>query len=238
MSGETGNLILSVLSDGPVGTGDRIGKEDKSNILMAARPDGVLVKPDRPARPCDQSYLDRKAPVLASTFTSHGDLRTLYLFGSPRFEKNTNLQFSLADLGATGKYYLLDRLTGLGRLVDASETVDYPIGESGFKFLEAAPVSKSGIVLLGDLGKFVATGKHRVASVTDALRGLTFRVSFAAGEGPVVLTAICPTMPILHAALGTCKVIGFDQGSGWFTFAVGSAPGRSSAVITLANANL
>jgi len=71
-SGETGNMILAVLSGGPVGTGDALGKEDKGNILMAARPDGVIVKPDRAAVPCDQTYLYPTEPFLASTYTDQG----------------------------------------------------------------------------------------------------------------------------------------------------------------------
>jgi hypothetical protein len=82
-SSETGNMIVSVLSAGVVGTGDAIGKEDKANILMACRDDGVLVKPDIPLLPMDQDYLQmargQKKPVLASTHTQHGKIITGYV---------------------------------------------------------------------------------------------------------------------------------------------------------------
>ena len=45
-STEIDNLRLSVLSAGPVGVGDEIGKESKENLMQAVRPDGVIVKPD------------------------------------------------------------------------------------------------------------------------------------------------------------------------------------------------
>jgi hypothetical protein len=83
-SRERGNMIVSVLSAGPVGTGDAIGKEDKANILAACRKDGVLVKPDVPLLPMDQDYLDmargRKRPVLAYTYTQHEKITTGYVF--------------------------------------------------------------------------------------------------------------------------------------------------------------
>ena len=83
-SRETGNMIVSVLSAGPVGTGDAIGKEDKANILKACRNDGVLVKPDVPLLPMDQDYLNMarglRRPVLAYTYTQHNKITTGYVF--------------------------------------------------------------------------------------------------------------------------------------------------------------
>src|ERR1039458_4920551 len=83
-SGETGNMIVAVLSAGAVGTGDAMGKEAPGNIRLAARTDGVLVKPDRPMVPTDDAYL-REArgtggALSAWTCTDHGDHRTLYGF--------------------------------------------------------------------------------------------------------------------------------------------------------------
>lgn len=60
-SDEKGNMILAVLSSGPVGTGDAIGREDKENIMMACRKDGVLVKPDIPILPIDEDYINDAA---------------------------------------------------------------------------------------------------------------------------------------------------------------------------------
>ncbi|HVU58279.1 MAG TPA: hypothetical protein VHD83_24630 [Puia sp.] len=82
-SPEIDNMIVSVLSAGAVGTGDAIGKEDKANILMACRNDGVLVKPDVPLLPMDQDYLQmargQKRPVLACTHTQHESITTGYV---------------------------------------------------------------------------------------------------------------------------------------------------------------
>ncbi|MCL5670744.1 MAG: hypothetical protein M1423_05525, partial [Acidobacteria bacterium] len=54
---ETDNLLLGVLSAGPVGTGDALGAENRDNILKAVRADGVIVKPDVPITPLDRMYV-------------------------------------------------------------------------------------------------------------------------------------------------------------------------------------
>lgn len=49
--------LLSALSAGPVGIGDRIGRTDRSLVLRCCRSDGLLLKPDRPIAALDGSLL-------------------------------------------------------------------------------------------------------------------------------------------------------------------------------------
>lgn len=182
-SRETGNLILSLLSAGPVGTGDAIGKEDATNLKKAARPDSMLVKPDRPLMPTDETYLNEArhndAPFVGSTFTDHGGYRTQYLFAFPRSKDKQPATLKV------GPAYLYDFVTATGTLVNGS--VKAKLGPDGYGYWLAAPVSKAGVALLGDLGKWVPTGKQRIASIVDGLAGLKVRIVGAAGEGPVTL---------------------------------------------------
>jgi hypothetical protein len=48
--------LLSAMSAGPVGIGDRIGRTDVDVVRRVARPDGLLVTSDRPAALADQSF--------------------------------------------------------------------------------------------------------------------------------------------------------------------------------------
>jgi Carbohydrate binding module (family 6) len=88
MSTETTNLVLSNLSGGPVGVGDPIGQESAENIMRVVRPDGIIVKPDAPIVPTDQTYLAEAAgttpPMVASTYTDHHGLRSAYVFAYAR----------------------------------------------------------------------------------------------------------------------------------------------------------
>jgi hypothetical protein len=78
MSNEIDNLLLATLSAGIVGVGDPIGQESRSALMQSVLPDGVIVKPDSPIVPLDQTYLGEAAgtmpPMVASTFTQHGPL--------------------------------------------------------------------------------------------------------------------------------------------------------------------
>jgi hypothetical protein len=88
MSTERSNLVLSTLSAGPVGVGDPLGKESATNLKQVARPDGVIVKPDAPAVPTDQTYIAEAdgtdPPMVAATYSDHGALRDAYVFAYAR----------------------------------------------------------------------------------------------------------------------------------------------------------
>ena len=101
-SNEEGNMILSVLSAGPVGTGDAITKENKSNIMKACRTDGVLVKPDIPILPVDEDYVNdfkgNNLPMLSYTYTKHGNIKTGYIFAFTNDStSNRNINFNPSD---------------------------------------------------------------------------------------------------------------------------------------------
>ncbi|MGH7979826.1 MAG: hypothetical protein ACREE6_10660, partial [Limisphaerales bacterium] len=72
-SAETNDVLLSTLSGGPVGIGDKIGAEDTNNLFQAVRLDGVIVKPDVPAVPLDQCYIAdarrEPSPLVAAAYT-------------------------------------------------------------------------------------------------------------------------------------------------------------------------
>ena len=220
MSRETGNLILSVLSAGPVGTGDKIGAEVKENILRAVRPDGVIVRPDRPIVPIDGAYLDeaagRTSPLVAATSTASGGLKTDYVFAFPRRPDDLKLRFQPKDTGFEGRGYAYDFSTKLGSFVDSTYFIEANLEPNGFGFWMIAPVSKSGIVLLGDLSKIVPTGKQRIAAVEDRASGLVVHVAFGAGEKSVVLDGVSRAKP---AVSGAGSLQHWDPDTGRFQFA-------------------
>lgn len=193
-SRETGNMILSVLSAGPVGTGDAIGREDMDNILKAARPDGVIVKPDAPLVPLDSDYINEArhadVPMLAATYTRHGDLKTSYVFAfAPG--KTTARRFSIdpAALGQKGAVIVYDPATGAAGELAPGETFtgDLGAGQYAYAYYVVAPVNANGIALVGDAGKIASTGKARIARIETTPDALSVTVAFAAGERPVTL---------------------------------------------------
>jgi hypothetical protein len=87
-SSETRNLLLATLTAGPVGVGDAIGALNKDNLMRAARPDGVIVKPDAPITPTDATYIGDAAgqqpAMVAATHTDHDGLRHAYVYAYAR----------------------------------------------------------------------------------------------------------------------------------------------------------
>ena len=63
MSTERNNLLLATLSAGIVGIGDPLGAEDAANLRRVMRADAVLVKPDAPLVPTDESMLAEAGAV-------------------------------------------------------------------------------------------------------------------------------------------------------------------------------
>lgn len=227
-SGETGNLTIALLSAGPVGTGDAIGKENPDNIRRAARPDGVLIKADTPAVPCDLTYLNlaagRKAPFLAAT--SAGTARLLFAFADKDGEKT--LDIKPEDVGVTVTSYLYDPLTGTGRRWSPGETATLDAADYAYRIV--APFTRTGIVLLGDLDKIVPTGRARIGSVKDQAEGLRVTVAFAKGEPPVTLTVVSPHSPRVTARRGAAKVTGYDPTTDRATILVS---GQDRAEVTI-----
>ena len=192
MSYETDNVLLSTLSAGPVGIGDAIGAENKTNLMCAVRADGVIVKPDAPIMPLDQTYIadaqGKPVPLIASTDTEHNGIRTEYVFAFNRRNMPPGqVQFSPAELGLNGSAYIYDYFAGNGRALASTEDFTAPLAKKSGAFYVVAPVGKSGIAFLGDKDKFVGTGKQRVTSLDDETGKLAVGVMLAANETSVTL---------------------------------------------------
>lgn len=202
-SGEMGNLIISVLSSGPVGTGDSLGLENKANIRKAARRDGVLVKPDIPLLPMDQTYLDKykgaSVPVLAYTYTQHQQLRTAYVFAFAEDSVHQKqFSFQPAETGVRGKVVVYEPLQNKAVIMDAADSFQGYLPEEKYTYFMIAPVTHSGIAFLGDAGKIAATGKKRIASITSSDSVIKILVSFVKGEQTVKLKGYAEKQPIAN----------------------------------------
>jgi hypothetical protein len=232
-STETNNLLLSTLSAGPVGIGDEMGKEEKPNLLRAVRADGVIVKPDVPIVPLDRSYIadaqHDEAPLIAGTFTRHGDIKTEYVFafnrpGAGRGE----VQFTPAELGFTNSVYIYDYFSATARLWDADALFAATLDGNAPAFYIVAPVGRSGIAFLGDKDKFVSTGRQRIASLQDEPGGLTVKVIFAAPEKSVTLHGYAATAPEVTVQSGRAGPVEYDEASRHFSVEI--SPGSTSPI--------
>ena len=188
-SAERDNLLLATLSAGLVGIGDAIGEITPANLLMAARTDGVLVKPDTPLVPTDATILaDARhvsSPLVAWATTDFGPVRAAYVFAHARGNQSS-ASFSPAEVGFSGSVFVWDALAGTGHVAPASDPVVQKLTD-GRSYDILVPVGARGIALVGDVGKFVTLGKKRFASLDDLDGRLEATLVFAPGEDSVTL---------------------------------------------------
>ncbi|MBS1654303.1 MAG: hypothetical protein JSU05_05605 [Bacteroidetes bacterium] len=191
-STETANMILSVLSAGPVGTGDAIGKENKANIMLACRNDGVIVKPDVPIMPVDDDYLqmaaNKQLPILGYTYTKHDAITTGYIFAFAITDSSgTQVSFKPVALGFNNDVVVFDPLHNKIQRLKEGETFTDNLPAERYTYYIIAPVTSSGIAFLGDAGKITATGKKRISEISSSGNSLQVSVSFAENESSVTL---------------------------------------------------
>jgi hypothetical protein len=225
-SPETNNLLLSTLSAGPVGTGDELDKENKENILKAIRLDGVIVKPDIPLMPTDASYIaegeKQDSPLVAATYTDHGGIRTVY---GVAIKRSTNAEpdtvsIPASDLDIDGPVYLYDYFAHAGSKLSKGAPLPVQFHGQDLAYFIAAPAASNGFTFLGDDGKFVGTGKKRVASLKYNGNNIEVNLLIAANEAAITLHGFAPKSPRVSVRGGYADPLNFDAATGYFTVMV------------------
>lgn len=231
-STETGNVLLATLSAGPVGIGDAMGIEVKTNLQQAIRADGVIVKPDVSIVPLDRSYIaDAKqmpAPLIASTHTRRGDIKTEYVFAFRRPKTSERqVEFSPAEIGLDKPAYVYDYFAKTGTPLPVNGKFSALLPKSGMAFYVVAPVGKSGIAFLGDRDKFVGTGRQRISSLKDSPGKLTADVVFAETETAVTLHGYAEVAPQISVDSGQAGAVEYDPATKYFSVEVKCDPHAS-----------
>jgi hypothetical protein len=216
-SNERNSLLIATLSSGIVGVGDRIGEVNGKNLLYAVRPDGVIVKPDVPAVPTDESIINDAhnagEPLVSFTYTDHGPMRALYVFAHPR-TADRSATFTPAELGLGGSVYVYDWLAGKGSATSGDTAWTQQISGDP-AYLVIVPVGPSGIAFLGDLGKFVPLGKKRITDISDD-GVVEAALEFAPSEGSVFVHGWAPAKPLAAPVEGQLGKLAYDSLSGRF----------------------
>ncbi len=192
------------------------------------RPDGVIVKPDVPAVPSDESILNDAhnagEPLVSFTYTDHGPMRAIYLFAHPRTDDRT-ATFTPQSLGLGGDVYIYNWFSGKGHQT-SGDTPWTQLIHGDPAYVVIVPVGPSGIAFLGDLGKFVPLGKKRVSDLSDD-GVLEATLAFAPGEQSIVVQGWAPSAPSASATEGGVGRVTYDEVTGRFRVEV--FPGESGA---------
>ncbi|HTS17963.1 MAG TPA: hypothetical protein VMP11_10350 [Verrucomicrobiae bacterium] len=239
-SSETGNMIVAVLSAGPVGTGDAVGREVPGNIHLAARADGVLVKPDRPMVPTDAAYLrdalGGPCALTAWTCTDHGDHRTLYAFAFAPGKGNADWQIVPGTFGIGTAAYAYDITRKQGVLLPGGQAYRGSLLGRQYAAVIIAPIGPSGIGFLGDEDKIASTGKQRIAEIHETATTLTATVVAAPGEPVVKLHGYAEAAPVCRLRNGKTLTVAYDAAMKHFEVDVPSPDSGGKQDVTFVRA--
>ena len=230
MSSEPDNLLLSTLSAGPVGVGDKLGDVNAENLRRVARGDGVIVKPDAAIVPVDDVILGDaqgdSGPMVAYTHTDFEQSRALYVFAYQR-GANSHVWFTPASLGLAGRVFVYSYFSGVGTLLDEGDTFRDILADRAYYIV--APVGPSGIAFLGDAGHFVSLGRQRIPRLKDD-GVVEAAVSFAPGETSRTLFGYSPAPPEVTVVTGSIGNIMYDEATRLFHIDVSPAPDASAVI--------
>ena len=163
--------LLSVLSCGPVGVGDRLGQADPAVVHRTCRGDGTVVKPDVPIAAVDRAFLQhgvaRPEPITATTTTTHAAGTWTYVLTINAFRQGDAVtsRVELADLGVTDPVVAYDWRTRTAEVLEAGGGWDVALAAAGWDYRVLAPLRPDGSALIGDVDLFAPVGDMRIAAV-------------------------------------------------------------------------
>lgn len=182
--------MLSALSAGPVGIGDRLGRSDRDLVLRTCRADGVLVKPDAPLAAierCYQGHAHLAGPLVGETFSQQPAGRWLYLAAlhANRTDELERFDLALPELGPlapTGPVVAWDWRERRLQQLEPDAALSYALEPRDWRLHVLCPVLRGEIAIVGDPALYATAGDRRIHSIREADAGLAFDVVGAAGE--------------------------------------------------------
>ncbi|GGA16995.1 hypothetical protein [Dyella nitratireducens] len=241
-SHDTAAMLFATLSGGPVGVGDAFEDLDRANIFKVVRADGEIVKPDEPLMPLDVSYMTQArqtgAPIIGATFTRHGSHATAYVLAFADDPSKGPEDFSLtpATLGFSGAVAVFDPIAQTLATPSSTDTITGKLeGADAFAYRVIAPVSASGIAVLGDMGKFVSMGRKRVTSYDELAQGVQLKLAFAANDPAITVAGYSRSNVVPHAEGATILSTVRDSQTGWFKVQLQATTHTASEVTLVLN---
>lgn len=208
-------VLVATLSTGPVSPGDKIGLANASLLMASYRAgDGLLLQPDRAATIMDAVYamaLAAAPPTAATlplqelthTWSAHGPARAYRWHYILAANLSADVDLNVADLGpesgpagyAVFDYFAL-RGGGAGAPLNATRPLRIPRGTAlpdapadalPLRYFVAAPILRSGWVLVGEAAKFVTMAGARMRNFAEADAGFSVDVAALGAEDIDVL---------------------------------------------------
>nr|MDO8113701.1 hypothetical protein [Candidatus Sigynarchaeota archaeon] len=187
--------ILSALSAGPVALGDPIGHVDKKIVHACCRPDGMLLKPDRPITAVDAMFTRHAKYYICSTESKQVGNTWHYVLVANLWPKRIQDRgYTLNELDIHGNFVEYEFGTREARLVDSNERIELALQYEHYSLRVYAPVFESGYALLGDAGRYAMMNDKTFSGVKAVDGGFEATITGIAGD-VVEIAIFCPKPP-------------------------------------------
>lgn len=167
--------LLSALSTGPVGIGDRLGRTDPSIVRRTCRANGVLVKPDTPITAINRSFrkwATSRGQLLTGTATSVKEGATwFYVLTMNATEKPAAGRIDLSDLDVFDRVVAWNWRTQTADVLDADGGWDLALEGLDWDYRVLAPII-DGVAVIGDPALYATAGDMRVHHVSGTRVGV------------------------------------------------------------------
>jgi hypothetical protein len=201
-SSSKGCVVSAVMAATYFPPSDKMGAENMTNLLPALRRDGVLVHPDIPGLPTENTFINMARGTAANpiqrTWTDHGNnLKTWYIWVPGANASNYTFDLAQEGVNAPNGAYAYEWLTKKGKTVTSGGqlTDACAYGTEAFDYWILAPIAPCGIAFLGDLSKYTSCGRSRVTALTHSATQVLATIDLETQESSVTLSGYATAKP-------------------------------------------
>ncbi|MBN2153076.1 MAG: hypothetical protein JW839_16610 [Candidatus Lokiarchaeota archaeon] len=188
--------ILSALSAGPVAPGDPIGHVDKRLVRACCRPDGALLKPDRPLTAADAMFTKHAKYYICTTESTRDGKVWHYLLAANLWPKRVkDKAYTLAELDVHGDHVEYDFAKRTARRVSDEDKIELSLKYEQHTLRVYAPVLENGWAVIGDAGRYATMNDKTFSSVKTVQNGVEVVVTLIPNDR-INVVVYCPRPPV------------------------------------------
>lgn len=159
--------LISTLSCGPVGVGDKIGKFGKDVIMKTCRKDGLILKPDKPITVADRMFLPNAKYFLSSTYSVNSGYKWHYVIINKlrlKVPKDTTITPEDLDIKEE-KMVAYEYFKNKFQILDEQHPFDYVLKKQDYMYWIVAPLLRDDFAIIGDISKFTTMNFKEFLSI-------------------------------------------------------------------------
>lgn len=175
--------LVSTLSCGPVGIGDKIGNFNKDVIMRACRKDGLILKPDRPLTAADCMYIPHAKYFLSTTCSEIGGKRWDYiLINKLNIRQPKDNTITKDDIGITDDKVAYNYFKNRFHVLDDQNPFKDRLKGREYNYWITAPLLKQGFAVIGDISKYTTMSFKEFLSMNINDSKVDIKIENIAGE--------------------------------------------------------